>query len=89
MSFLYAALDVVTILLATDIPRHAPIVYGWGVIAVVLGVVIVWIGVAAEMPARWIWGEGPLIAAIGIAVHGLLLVSRHAEGPPGQTQVVS
>ncbi len=66
-SGLYASLGVLTLLLARDVERFAPLVTWWGVMFIVMGAVLIWIDLKAGLPAYWIWGEGPLLIPVGLA----------------------
>jgi hypothetical protein len=57
LSFFYAAFGSLTLLLAWDLKRFAPIVTWWGVTALVLGCILFWVDSIAPMPEHWKWGE--------------------------------
>jgi hypothetical protein len=57
LSFFYAAFGSLTLLLAWDLNRFAPIVTWWGVSALILGCILFWVDSIAGMPEWWKWGE--------------------------------
>lgn len=82
LSAFYAAFGVLTLLLATDVERYAPLVTWWGVIAIVFGTLLIGIDLTAGMPIDWMLGEVMFTICAGIAV---LLLQRQGQRPPEET----
>jgi len=78
VSALYAAFGSLTLILALDIRRYAPLVTWWGSVAIVFGALLFWIDQTAGMPAHWTWGEGPYVVLTGLVVLVLQAISRPA-----------
>ena len=74
VSALYAAFGSLTLVIAWDLRRFAPLVTWWGVVAILFGVILFWIDSHAPMPAHWTWGEVPYTVLTGSIV--LMLESR-------------
>jgi len=75
LSGMYAAFGSMTLVLAWDIRRFAPLVTWWGVMAILFGVALLWIDLHAGMPDWWTWGEGPYLIPVGVLVlllHGMV-----------------
>jgi hypothetical protein len=68
ISALYGIHGGVLLAVSSDVRRHAPIVRYLGGINIVLGLLMLGIDLHAGMPAWWIWGEGPPVVVIGIAL---------------------
>jgi hypothetical protein len=81
LSYFYAAFGSLTILLAWDLKRFAPIVTWWGVAAILLGCTLFWIDSTAGMPEFWKWGEVVYTLLTGALVLLLqwLSLERRAE----------
>ena len=77
VSALYAAFGSLTLVLAWDLARFAPLITWWGITAVVFGALLLWVDTTAPMPAHWTWGEVPYLVLTGAVV--LLLQSRLPE----------
>jgi hypothetical protein len=77
VSALYAAFGSLTLILALDLARFAPLITWWGITAVVFGALLLWVDTNAPMPAHWTWGEVPYLVLTGTVV--LLLQSRLQE----------
>lgn len=77
LSAFYAAFGSLTLLLATDIKRYAPLITWWGIVALVFGGLLAGIDTMAGMPTSWMLGEVVFLACAGAAV--LLLQWRSAE----------
>lgn len=67
-SALYALHGAMILFVSTDVERYAPLIKFLAVAALVHGVVLFLIDVAAGMPAWWRFLEGPAIAAMGTVV---------------------
>jgi hypothetical protein len=65
---LYAAFGSLTLLLAWDLRRFAPVIIWWGVTALVFGCVLFWIDTIAPMPVHWKWSEAPYLLLTGAVV---------------------
>ena len=74
-----------TLLLATDVKRYAPLITWWGSAAIVFGVLLAGIDLTAGMPISWMLGEVVFTICAGVAV--LLLQWRShtsaKHAPPG------
>src|SRR5262245_21357639 len=53
VSALYAAFGSLTLVLAWGLRRFAPLVTLWGIVAILFGVILLWIDINAPMPAHW------------------------------------
>jgi hypothetical protein len=73
LSAFYAAFGSLTLLLATDTRRYAPLITWWGITALVFGVLLAGIDTAAGMPVSWMLGEVIFLLCAGLAV---LLLQR-------------
>jgi hypothetical protein len=73
LSALYASFGSLTLLLAWDLRRFAPLVTWWGVAAILFGLILLWIDINAPMPAHWTWSECPYTMITGI----LVLILQH------------
>lgn len=82
ISCLYAAFASLTLLLAYDLKRYAPLVIWWGVMAVLFGLLLFWIDKTARMPEQWTWGEGPYLVLTGLVVLMLVAASRRSQCMP-------
>jgi hypothetical protein len=82
LSFFYAAFGSLTLLLATDVKRYAPLVTWWGIAAIVLGIVLAGIDLTAGMPISWMLGEVVFTICAGVAVLLLQWRSRASTNPP-------
>ena len=78
VSALYAAFGSLTLLIAWDLKRFAPIVTWWGLMAIIFGCILFWVDTIAPMPDHWKWGEAPFLVLTGGVV---LLLQRLASGP--------
>lgn len=78
LSAFYAAFGVLTLLLATDVDRYAPLVRWWGITAIVFGVLLIGIDLTAGMPLDWMLGEVMFTICAGIAV---LLLQPRGKSP--------
>jgi hypothetical protein len=76
LAALYAAFGSMTLVLAYDVKRFAPLVTWWGIAALVLGVLLIGIDLTAGMPTQWMLGEVVFILCAGAAV---LLLQRRAR----------
>lgn len=79
LSAFYAGLGALMLLTAWDIRRFAPIVTWWGVMAIGLGVCLLWVDLSFQMPAWWTWGEGPWVILVGVLI---LALQRAAASHP-------
>ena len=79
VSALYAAFGSLTLLLAWDLRRFAPLVTWWGITAILFGLILLWIDLHAPMPAHWTWGEVPYTILTGTLV---LILQRRMTPPP-------
>jgi len=79
VSALYAAFGSLTLLLAWDLKRFAPIVTWWGVMAIIFGCILFWVDTIAPMPEHWKWGEGPYLLLNGAVVLVLQRLTNQAE----------
>ena len=77
LSFFYAAFGSLTLLLATNTKRYAPLITWWGIAAVVFGILLLGIDLTAGMPLSWLLGEVTFTICAGAAV--LLLQRRASE----------
>lgn len=77
LSAFYAAFGSLTLILATDTKRYAPLITWWGIMALVFGALLAGIDTMAGMPTSWMLGEVVFLACAGAAV--LLLQWRSAE----------
>jgi hypothetical protein len=75
ISALYAAFGSLTLLIAWDVRRFAPLVIWWGFAAIVFGLILTWVDLIAPMPAHWAWSEVPYTLITGLLV---LLLHRQA-----------
>jgi hypothetical protein len=73
LSALYASFGSLTLLLAWDVRRFAPLVTWWGIAAILFGLILVWVDTTAPMPAHWTWSECPYTIITGI----LVLILQH------------
>jgi hypothetical protein len=80
LSALYASFGSLTLLLAWDLRRFAPLVTWWGVAAILFGLILVWVDTNAPMPAHWTWSECPYTIIMGILV--LILQRRMSAFKP-------
>jgi hypothetical protein len=78
-SALYASFGSLTLLLACDLRRFAPLVTWWGITAILFGLILLWIDLNAPMPAHWTWGEVPYTILTGTLV---LILQRYTPPPP-------
>ena len=74
ISALYAAFGSLTLLIAWDLRRFAPLVTWWGIVAILFGIILLWVDINAPMPAHWTWSEAPYTVITGTLV--LILQSR-------------
>lgn len=65
-----------TLVIASDVRRFAPLVTFWGVTAIVFGAVLLGIDLSAGMPAYWTWGDVPYTILVGAVALGLQRRSR-------------
>ena len=74
LSGAYALLGVLTLALASDVRRYAPLIacFGWGYL--VFGVILLVIDFAVGMPLAWALIEGPVV--IGSGTVQLWLLAR-------------
>ena len=77
-SALYASFGSLTLLIAWDLRRFAPLVTWWGITAIVFGVILFWIDINAPMPAHWTWSEAPYTVITGTLV---LILQRRMNVP--------
>lgn len=77
LSAFYAAFGSLTLLLASDTKRYAPLITWWGITAIVFGVLLAGIDTIAGMPTSWMLGEVIFLLGTGTAV--LLLQRQSAE----------
>lgn len=68
ISALYAAFGSLTLVIASDLRRFAPLVTWWGIVAILFGVILLWVDINAPMPAHWTWGEVPYTVLTGMIV---------------------
>jgi hypothetical protein len=78
ISALYAAFGSLTLILATDLARYAPLVTWWGIMALLFGAILLGVDLTAPMPAHWTWGEVPYLVLTGLLV--LVLQGRMQAG---------
>jgi hypothetical protein len=78
LSALYASFGSLTLLLAWDLRRFAPLVTWWGVAAILFGLILVWVDTNAPMPPHWTWSECPYTIITGILV---LILQRRMSVP--------
>ncbi|MCI0360973.1 MAG: hypothetical protein L0211_21040 [Planctomycetaceae bacterium] len=83
VSALYAAFGSLTLILAVDLARFAPLITWWGITAIVFGGLLLWIDTSAPMPAHWTWDEVPYLVLTGAVV---LLLQRQARRAARQPQ---
>ena len=76
VSALYAAFGSLTLVIAWDLRRFAPLVTWWGITAIVFGIILSWVDSNAPMPAHWSWSEVPYTLITGTLV--LILQRRMA-----------
>jgi hypothetical protein len=76
VSALYAAFGSLTLVIAWDLRRFAPLVTWWGITAILFGVILAWVDATAPMPAHWSWSEVPYTLLTGTLV--LILQRRMA-----------
>jgi hypothetical protein len=69
----YLLNGLVVFVLATDLDRYRPLVRLFGLATIAFGIVLVFIDMAAGMPASWTWSEGPPTSLAGFAI---LLLAR-------------
>jgi hypothetical protein len=79
VSGLYAAFGSLTLVLAYDVRRFAPLVTWWGVTAIVFGLLLFWIDYTANMPPHWTYGECPYLVLTGLAVLALQAATRRSK----------
>ena len=77
LSFFYAAFGSLTLLLAYDVNRYAPLVTWWGIAAIIFGVLLIGIDLTAGMPTSWMLGEVVFTICAGVAV---LLLQWRSRG---------
>jgi hypothetical protein len=80
ISALYAAFGSLTLVLAWDLRRFAPLITWWGIAALVIGGLLFWIDHTAPMPAHWKWSESSYLVLTGAVV---LLVQHAARNDQG------
>jgi CHASE2 domain-containing sensor protein len=68
VSALYAAFGSLTLVIAWDLRRFAPLVTWWGIVAILFGVILLGVDMNAPMPAHWTWGEVPYTVITGLLV---------------------
>ena len=73
---LYAAFGSMTLVLACDVSRFAPLVTWWGITAIAFGGVLFWVDHIAKMPTHWTCGEGPYLFLTGVVVLLAQSISR-------------
>jgi hypothetical protein len=78
ISALYAAFGSLTLILATDLARFAPLITWWGITALIFGAILLGVDLTAPMPSHWTWGEVPYLVLTGLLV---LLLQRRTKGP--------
>jgi hypothetical protein len=82
VSALYAAFGSLTLVIAWDLRRFAPVVIWWGVTALVFGCILFWVDTIAPMPEHWKWGEGPYLLLTGAVV---LILQRFSIQTPADS----
>ena len=75
LSALYALFGSLTLLLAWNLRRFAPLVTWWGIAAISFGLILAWVDRQAPMPAHWTWSEVLYTLITGFLV---LLLQHHA-----------
>jgi hypothetical protein len=68
VSALYAAFGSLTLVIAWDLRRFAPLVTWWGITAILFGIILSWVDSNAPMPAHWSWSEVPYTLLTGTLV---------------------
>jgi len=68
LSAFYAAFGSLTLLLASDVERFAPLITWWGVTAIAFGLLLIGIDLTAGMPIPWMFGEVMFLVCAGAAV---------------------
>lgn len=63
-SMLYGLCGVLLLFLSTDVDRYRPLIRFMAGCGMAAGVMLIAIDAASQMPAWWLWVEGPLCAAI-------------------------
>src|SRR5262245_50641845 len=79
VSALYAAFGSLTLLIAWDLRRFAPLVTWWGIAAILFGLILFCVDITAPMPPHWTWGEVPYTVLTGSLV---LILQRRMTLPP-------
>ncbi|MCZ7646505.1 MAG: hypothetical protein M5U26_14675 [Planctomycetota bacterium] len=70
-SLLYAGLGGLYLLLSRDLARFRPAIAYLAWTGLLFSVLMLGIDVSAGLPRWWVWGEGPVVAALSLAL-GLL-----------------
>ena len=78
LSALYASFGSLTLLIAYDLRRFAPLVTWWGIAAILFGLILFWVDINAPMPSHWTWGEVPYTVLTG----SLVLILQRYTTPP-------
>jgi hypothetical protein len=81
LSAFYVAYGTLTLVLAWDVVRHAPLVTWWGLASITLGLLLFGIDRTVGMRAFWTWGEGVYLVSTGSAVLLLQHAGRQAGAP--------
>ncbi len=68
LSLFYGVHGGLLLLAARDVRRYLPVIVYLSVLGVVSGVVFLAVDLYAGMPARWTWGEGPIVIASGLVM---------------------
>ena len=77
LSALYASFGSLTLLIAYDLRRFAPLVTWWGIAAILFGLILFWIDINAPMPTHWTWSEVPYTVLTG----SLVLILQRCTKP--------
>lgn len=82
LSAFYALHGVITLMLASDVPKYRDLIRVWALSFVAFGVLVMLIDVAAGLPAFWTISEGPFMIAFGLVIIWLLHRSRRESTAP-------
>lgn len=80
-SLLYALFGALCLVVANDVLRYQPLIEGAAGLSVLLGAALLFIDLAAGLPAYWTWGEAPLVTALAA---GLWYLARSAKQEGGE-----
>jgi hypothetical protein len=84
VSAFYALVGALCVVVASDVDRYRPLVRLLGMGVALMGLVLLFIDLAAGMPWWWTASEGPGSIVVGAVLFVLARPGRRGGGPPGE-----